>query len=389
MLRNIFKVLSSQIIVKSIGLLNIAIVLLFLSVKDFGNYSYALLLLNLVAIVIDPFLSSYLVDYRSFNFKKFNFGILFLSIVLFPIFYFLVKTTNKDLGVLLFLSFAFTFLISTSLKSYLNVNERYYSYGLIDILRQLTIFITTLIFYFFFPKNNYVTLLEFNYATSLIVLVFVSFLVTKKNEIEFDINFKKLKHQTTNSKFLIFYTALIPIIFFVDSFFVDKYLSEETLGLYSFSLKIYNVSLMMVVPIFTVLNIKQIDIAKKNNYKEFVKSNFKKIIFFSFLFFVAVIFFNWLLTHIFYTSYKPSFWITNILIVGSFFTYISIPFSFLIAYRKYKHLFLLAVFAMLCNILINYFFIEENGVYAAALSTLVSQIIINFGAATISYYLLK
>ncbi|MCL7761851.1 oligosaccharide flippase family protein [Polaribacter sp. Z014] len=389
MFKNIFKILSSHIVVKSLGLVNIAIVLFFLSVEDFGNYSYSLLLLNLIAVIVDPFLSSYLVDYKTFNYKKFNFGILILSIILSPAFYFIISYLNKDLNLITYMLFTATFLVGTSLKSYLNVKERYYSYGIVDIIRQLGIFFTTIIFFYILDSNNYIELLEFNYLVTFLAMISIAIVFLKKEEIEFNINFTRLKNQTIQSKFLIFYTALVPFISFIDSYFVDAYLTEEDLGIYSFSLKIYNISLMLVVPIFTVLNIKQIEIAKENNYLTFISKNFKKVILFSVVIFLGTFLFNWIITNYIYLEYKSSFWNTNILMFGSFITYITLPFSFLIAYRKYKYLFTLGVLAILFNIIINYFFIEKYGMMIAAFSTLLSQLIINFGAAFLSYILLR
>ena len=154
-------------------------------------------------------------------------------------------------------------------------------------------------------------------------------------------------------------------------------------------LKVYNISLMLVVPIFTVLNIKQIEIAKEGNYMLFVKKSFKKVIFFSSMIFLVTLLFNWLITNYIYLEYKSSFWNTNILLFGSFITYITLPFSFLIAYRKYRYLFALGIIAVLFNILINYFFIEKYGMLVASFSTFLCQIIINLGAAIISFFLFR
>ncbi|QXP63431.1 hypothetical protein H0I29_04895 [Polaribacter sp. R2A056_3_33] len=389
MFKNIFKILSSHIIVKSLGLANIAVVLIFLSIKDFGEYSYSLLLLHLGAIIIDPFLSSYLVDFKTYSYKKFNFGILFLSILLAPLFFYIISHLNPKLNLYLFFLFITTFIIGTSLKSYLNVKERYYNYGIVDVVRQVSIFGTTILFFYVLDSNNYLELLEINYLVSFLAMVFLGVLFVKKREVEFSITFDKLKTLLFRSKFLIFYTALIPFISFIDSYFVDAYLSEKSLGIYSFSLKVYNISLMLVVPIFTVLNIKQIEIAKNDDYILFVKKSFKKVLLFSFALFLIAILFNFIITHYIYKEYIISFWNTNILMLGAFITYVTLPFSFLIAYRKYKYLFSLGVLAILFNIIVNYFFIEKYGMRIAAFSTFLSQLIINLGSAILSYILLN
>ena len=82
MFKNIAKIFSSHIVVKTIALVNIAIILNVLNVDDFGEYSYYLVLLHLVAIVVDPFFTSYLFDYKLFNYKRYNFGIIIIPIFL-------------------------------------------------------------------------------------------------------------------------------------------------------------------------------------------------------------------------------------------------------------------------------------------------------------------
>lgn len=387
MFKSIIKIFSSHVFVKLIGLLNIAVILKFLPVSDFGEYSYYLLMLHLIAIIIDPFLSAYLVEYKLNSYKKYNVGIFLFTLILLPLFY-LILYYNFLVELKIFLLFSFSFIISGVLKSFLNINERFFRYGLVDVFRQLSIFISTLVFFYILKKHNFLFLLEFNYTICLIVLVGLLPFLIRKKEIFIDIKYTTLKTFFKNSKFLIFYTALIPIIAFIDSFFVEKYLSEEKLGLYSFSLKVYSISLMLVVPMFTVLNIKQIEIAKEKKYNEFFSKNIKKVFSFSFVLFLLAVLANYLITYYFYTNYKDSFLDTTILLGGAFVTYLSMPFSFLIAYKKYKSLFFLTILALISNISINYIFISKYGTVIAALSTFLSQIIINFGVAFLSYYLI-
>ena len=389
MLKNIIKIFTSHLIVKAIGILNIVIVLLYFSIENFGNYSFTLLVLNLFSITVDPILSSYLVDYKVFNYNRYNFGILVITLFLGVLSYFLIDALILNIPIVLFILFSLTYVVSASLKSYLNIKDRYYNYGIVDVVRQLCILATTVIYFYGLKYNDYLQLLELNYLISSIAMILLAILFLKKAEIEFSLQFQKLKKLLFNSKFLIFYIAIVPLITFIDSYFVESFLTEEDLGMYSFSIKIYSISLMLVVPIFTILNIKQIEIAKENNYLNFIRGNFKKTGSLSLVILVLSILFNWVLVNSVYTIYRESFWITNILILGSFITYISLPFSFLIAYRKYKYLFGLGVLAILLNIFINYFFIAKYGMIVAAISTFISQFIINFGAAIFSYYLLK
>ena len=58
MLKSVAKIFSSHIVVKALGLFNVIIILSFFSVEEFGKYSYLLVLLHLVGVIIDPFLSA-------------------------------------------------------------------------------------------------------------------------------------------------------------------------------------------------------------------------------------------------------------------------------------------------------------------------------------------
>lgn len=272
MLKSIAQIFSSHILVKIIGLINIAIILSFLSISEFGNYSYYLLMLHLVAIIIDPFLSAYLVDYKLNDYKKYNLGIFIYSIILLPIFY-LGLSFNITVELRVFLFFSFSFVASGILKSFLNTKEHFLKYGLVDVFRQSTIFISTIFCLYVLKNNDYLFLLELNYASSFIVMLLLLPFFIKKREVYFKIKIKSFKTLFKNAKYLIFYTALVPIIAFIDSYFVEKYLSERDLGLYSFSLKIYSISLMLVVPVFTVLNLKQLEVAKEKKYLDFLKKH--------------------------------------------------------------------------------------------------------------------
>ena len=389
MLKSIAQLFSLHIIVKLIGLATIGIVLEFLSIENFGKYSFYILFLHLIAIIVDPFLAAYLVEYKIFDYKKYNGGIFFLSLILIPFFYLALFLFNLNIEIKVFLLFCSTFLLSGLLKSFLNVREEFFKYGLIDVFRQSAILLSTIFYFFYFDRIDFLSLLEVNYfVTSIILLLCIPFFI-KKTEIFFDTRKSTYIKLIENSKYLIFYTAIIPILSFIDSYFVDKFLNEKDLGLYSFSLKVYNISLMLVIPIFTVLNIKQIKIAKAENYLSFLNKNFKKVLFFSLSFFILFLLINTIITQYIYTSYSDTFLPTSILLIGSFIAYLTIPFSFLIAYRKYRHLFSIAILAILINITLNFLLIEKYGILIAAISTALSQIIINLGAALVSYFLLK
>ena len=73
MFKNILKIFSSHIIVKALGLLNVVIIINALSLNNFGEYSYYLVILSLITIIINPIFSSYLIEFRINEYKNRDF----------------------------------------------------------------------------------------------------------------------------------------------------------------------------------------------------------------------------------------------------------------------------------------------------------------------------
>lgn len=121
----------------------------------------------------------------------------------------------------------------------------------------------------------------------------------------------------------------------------------------------------------------------------FLRRISKRCFFIRLYFFVLSILFNYILTQFIFVKYQDSFRDTSILLFAAFIAYLTLPFSFLIAYKKYKHLLILGITALFVDVFINYFFIARFGTLVAALSTLISQIIINLGSAIYSHQLLN
>ncbi len=389
MIKSIAQIFSMHVIVKAIGLLTFVIILEFFSLEEFGKYSYLLLVLHLIGVIVDPFTASYLVDFKIAQYKKYNFGIFLFSVFLLPFFYVTLYIFNISIEIEVFLLFSLAFLANGMLKSFLNVYEAFFKYGLIDVFRQLSILLSTLGYFYIFEEYDFICLLKINYSTTLLVMLVLIPIYIKKEHVFFDIRCTTLKDLFFKSKFLIFYTAIIPLFSFIDSWFIEETLLERDLGLYSFSLKIYNISLMLVIPMFTVLNIRQIEIAKAEKYNDFLKNNFKKVLGYASCIFILFLVTNYIVSYHIYLDYKESFTNTSILLFGSLVAYITMPFSFLIAYRKYKVLFMIALISIFLNVLLNTLFIEKYGTIIAALSTVLSQIIVNFGSALISFFMFK
>ena len=181
MFKSISKIFSSHVAVKIIGLANIAITLSFLTVDNFGEYSYYLVLLQLVSITCDPFFSSYLQDFRTYNYQKYNLGILIFPIILLPFFYLVILKFKSDFKLIIFILFCCFYILSAVLKSFLNAKERYSEYGLVDVFRQTSIFISTIAVFYFFKNDDFIFLLTVNYVVALSVILILFIILIKKD----------------------------------------------------------------------------------------------------------------------------------------------------------------------------------------------------------------
>lgn len=389
MFKNILKIFSSHIVVKALGLLNVVIIINALSLKNFGEYSYYLVTLGLITIIVNPIFSSYLIEFRINEFKKFNFGLLVVPLILITPFYFGISYLKNQVNFSIFILFSFTYILYAVLKYYLNVKEKYFEYGIVDITLQLIILVSSIIVIYAYQSNDFIFLLFFTYSATFTSSIILYFILVKRKDFEFSIDYNRIKTLVLKSKYFIFYSVITPFIAFIDSYFIDNYLLESELGYYSFSLKLFNISMMLIVPITTVLNIEQIKIAKQDNYWVFVNDNFKKVLSLASVFFIAAVLVNIIVLWFVFPEYKPSFWTTNVLLATSFIIYLCLPFSFLMAYKKYKQLFKLALTAIVIDIIINFLFIEQFGVIASAFATFFAYFIINFGGAIMSFVLLK
>ena len=389
MFKNILKIFSSHIVVKALGLLNVVIIINALSLKNFGEYSYYLVTLGLITIIVNPIFSSYLIEFRINEFKKFNFGLLVVPLILITPFYFGISYLKNQVNFSIFILFSFTYILYAVLKYYLNVKEKYFEYGIVDITLQLIILVSSIIVIYAYQSNDFIFLLFFTYSATFTSSIILYFILVKRKDFEFSIDYNRIKTLVLKSKYFIFYSVITPFIAFIDSYFIDNYLLESELGYYSFSLKLFNISMMLIVPITTVLNIEQIKIAKQDNYWVFVNDNFKKVLSLASVFFIAAVLVNIIVLWFVFPEYKPSFWTTNVLLATSFIIYLCLPFSFLMAYKKYKQLFKLALTAIVIDIIINFLFIEQFGVIASAFATFFAYFIISFGGAIMSFVLLK
>ena len=385
--RNVIRVLSGDIISRVIALGSVFLLTQHLTVKEFGEYNYLFSVLSLTTIISVTFLSAYLQDYKQLKYNFFDGGIILIPIFLTPLFIFLLKTFFFiDLNLLAAIIFCSNFITLNFIKTYLNVTERYHSYSLVNIFQQLSIIITVIFFTIFLDSHDVTLILKLNYLIAFIITIsfFVLFVFKRK---DFIFSFKiinKLKF-IWNSKFYILYFSVLSIVNFTDLYFVKNMLDEISLGYYSFSLKMFNISLVALGPILTVVRIKQIDVINEKKPIQFFKNNFKKIFLMSVFHTIIFLTFSFVLIKFYFTQYNNSFISIVIFAACSFISYITIPFSFLLAMRKYFLIFIIVTISLLINILLNIKFIPIYGINGAAFSTLFTHFFLNTSNVIISY----
>ena len=125
MIKSILKVLSGDIVARGIGFIVLGIVAANLSVEDFGRYNYILTLLGLTTIITEPLANTYLRDYRFYRYKKYNFSIILLPLILILPFGCIVKYGINDIKWIIIIVYCVSFILIAFLKSYLNANEHY------------------------------------------------------------------------------------------------------------------------------------------------------------------------------------------------------------------------------------------------------------------------
>lgn len=385
MIKNILTVLSGDLIAKVLGFGITFFLANNLSIENFGIYNYILYLLGLLSIIVEPFANTYLRDHRYYQFENYNCSYILISFCFAPFFYFIAYWFVYPISWYVFVIYYFNFIMIVVLRNYFNVYELYDKYTISNILQQVGIFISLLFFLFVlkFKEVNY--LITFTYATSSLILIIYIIKIGGVTNISFNINIRNIKNLYGDSIYLVLYWSILPIMSFLGMFFVEKYINNYELGLYSFSLKLYTVSLIGLTPMLTVLRIRQIDIAKKSEYKIYFKRNIKNVLYFSSGFYILSIIMAYILTYVFFPKYKSSIIATIILISTSFVSYTTIPFSFLMAFRKYKDVFILSLISLLISIGINYNFIPKYGIIAAALSNFIAYSFLNTMGAVLSY----
>jgi O-antigen/teichoic acid export membrane protein len=388
-IRNITQVFAGDIFAKIIALLSVLIMAKFLSVGEFGRYNYIFYLLSLVSIISEPFFNSYLRDFRYYKYPKFDMGIVLIPLLLLPLFLIGLKGVRSDVSIIAVILFSLYFIILSLLRIYLNVYESYKKYNFINILNQFGILVGILLVIFILKIYSAYYIILVAYSIGFVTVFVAGFCFIEKNKVEYKPCVKQQAANFWSSKYLVLYISIIPIINFVDLFFVEKYLNPVDVGFYSFALRIFAIGISAVGALITVLTIQKIDITRKGNSLNYIRVHWKKVFLFSLLFFIGMVVGSLILIYCFLPEYSPAIPSVMLLLLCASCSYMFIPFSFLQPLRKYREIFFLSIVALGVDIAINYFFTRSYGLIAASIATFSAHFIINGGNFWWSYVSLR
>ncbi len=389
MLKNILSVLTGDVAAKFFSFAIIILLTKTLSVSEFGIYNYTISLLGLVSISIEPLANSYLRDHRFFSFQKYNFGYLAFSLIIGAVIYFVIDFFIKDITFPLFAVFAFNYYIVAAAKNYYNVKENYKRFSIVNILQQLSLLIIISTLVYFWKVTDANTLILYSYLLSFIVIFIYLFRKTGGEHFSADLKYFLSFRYFQDSFYLLLYWCILPILAFTDMYFIHKYLGNYDLGLYSIASKFYMISLIALTPLLTVIRIKQIDVVKQNGVNEYYKKMFVKASLAALGMLISMAVVVLLSLKYIFPEYGGAAAASLVLILSSFFSYLFIPFSFLLALRKYSLVFIISLFALCVNLFVNFTFVPVYGIIASATATLLTQFSINFLNALSTFIIIK
>lgn len=386
---NILHSYSSRIILIALGLLGNVIITRSLGVDNYGTYT---LLLTIIAIATqfgNFGLHSANIYYVAQ--KKMFLGMLlknsiwfsfFISLIVGFIIYFLNYYYPSILNIepdLLYLALIF---IPISLMSLL-LKNLLVGIGEIKLDNKLTIYtriITTLILVCIVSFFNIDVMIVISiFGIGLLIDFFLVYSKLKK-EITYiyKLSFKLLK-KISKFGFKAYLSAIFAfLVLKSDLFFVNYYLTKTDLGHYSLAVSFIDYIYILPVVIGTVL-FQKLSSLKKDDEKY---NLMKKITFtFSGVYFVflVIVYFlsDYLITFLYGEQFSDSVILVNILLIGIFFMGIeTIQVQYLTSLGFPKEIIFYWLSALLLNIVLNFYLIEEYGLNIVAINTVIAYFFI-------------
>ncbi|PID52667.1 MAG: hypothetical protein CR972_00785 [Candidatus Moraniibacteriota bacterium] len=303
-----------------------------------------------------------------------------LSFGIFLYSYFLGSPFGMPFRWMIFLPIiAFMNMLSQFNLTILRNNKKSFQYGFLEILKTffgLMISILLVVIYLYGWEGRLYGILFAEIFIGVIGIV----VLFREGYIIFNIDKKIMREILTVSVPLIFHTMSITIIMLSDRFFLDKMIGKDAVGLYTVG---YQFGMIMLL-IITAFN----NVWGPWIYEQFANINLKKkkkIVIFTYLYNIFVIFLavfiafasSFLIKYIIAKEYySGSIFVIWISLSYAFWGMYTIIFPYLVHVKKTYFLGIMTTVTAVLNLLLNYYFIRNNGAIGAAQSTLISYMIL-------------
>lgn len=377
----------SEGIAKLIGFMAIPIVTRILLPSDYGILSVYSAIIGVLSILLMLNFKGAVTRYYYEGKEDFNeflgtvlVFLLFFNLLIFPLLWLIKNLIASFIGIsenlfLLGVIASILMIPFTIYRFYLVGSKNSKEFSMITIINS--VFVTGISIFWMLSLGNQKYLGKI-YAQLLILLlidIYAVYQLTKLSKFKF--NFIHFKYAISFSVPLIFGSLSSFILNTFDRIIINQLTDTNSTGLYSFA---YNIGMLMGIiihssnkswcPIFYE--------KLKNNEKEAIMNLaniYTKVIF---LFALGMIFFSKeIVTIMASEAYQKSFKIVPFIILGYIFNFLFIFYTNFLEYRKKTGIISINIFiSATVNIILNYLFIPKFGYEIAAVTTLISFIVL-------------
>jgi O-antigen/teichoic acid export membrane protein len=411
-MRNLFKKMKNRQLLSNIliastfdifaKISNVIVIILIIRLLSKEEYSNFVLFQSISAFFIGTFTNGLNLSYvryesERYSQQKSSFGILYRYNLIINLIVYLICL----LAFILFSNFNSNFnggiletivvlsIIYACSMSFIYLGQSYYQSkgefkfaGIIINLNNLLV-LFSLIIVLVFSGITFTTISIAYIISSLLIAIYVTNNIYKKIKIK-----SKAKKGTIYKKFLndsvwlILYCLFLALFGQVDIFMISYFLSKDELATYGVAFRYYNIFLTLLPSIMAVLRVRTSridminDITKQREFTlNWIKKGTPLVLL---LVFIATLLSSYVFPILNGQTYNLAIPIFQILCIGVALSYIFAPnVSVLMSLKKYKYLSLIGFIALFINLLGNFLFIPTFGLYAAAITTIISHGFIN------------
>lgn len=383
-MKTIFKVFSADMAAKFVAMVTSILLIRYMSDTNYAAYTIFVASTNIFSqIAISSFGKMYIVDHAKLKGKESTLLSMemMLSILIAGVFWYIQPVVRSNILVLVLL------MVSTCIFSYARVlyqqQCKFRVYTILEIIRVTSFFVLVV-------GGHYFIKIE---LSALVVIIFqiislmlcIPFLNKKKTMIDL---FNKPDYKSLfgfifekEQLYLFAYAALMAILLQIDVLALKTWSSDYYVSTYSSALKYYNMMLLLLNTVNSVLLPK---ITSEGNYKE-IKKMYKQQDILSFILIggiaIAIIVAPFILPIIDGGKYPEAIGVFRILCISALLSFWGSPYNnLLIKEKKYFSICIRFIIGIIVAIAGNYFLIPRAGVVGTAIITLISYGIVNLSS---------